>query len=173
MAKEKHRNIKGSSTHNPYGLKLGLSNSDEGARDRGKKGFGPFLERLSGSARNLTLDPLLQWWREFNSQTKISLKILRLRSGMFLLKRCLSQGKYCLISQEDPFYALQRSTEKKPAQIYLTYQHPEFENREDHQSISLIFLFQMPHTCFVEKSSHKTKTIILMHCSRPTREKWD
>ncbi|WAR54616.1 hypothetical protein PtB15_4B233 [Puccinia triticina] len=42
----------------------------------------------------------------------------------------LSQGKSCLTNQESLLYVLEQSTDKKPVQIDLTYQHPDLDDDE-------------------------------------------
>ncbi|EFP80566.2 alphaK I4 [Puccinia graminis f. sp. tritici CRL 75-36-700-3] len=84
---------------------------------------------------NFFYDLLEKLWDVFSKElpTKTSIKQLPPDVANFV---SLSQGKSCLTNPESLLFVLEKSTDKKPVQIDLTYQHPDPEVQEEYEDSS-------------------------------------
>ncbi|EFP79068.2 alphaK I7 [Puccinia graminis f. sp. tritici CRL 75-36-700-3] len=84
---------------------------------------------------NLFYDLLKKLWDVFSKElpTKTSIKQLPPDVTNFV---SLSQGKSRLTNPESLLFVLEKSTNKKPVQIDLTYQHPDPEVQEEYEDSS-------------------------------------
>ncbi|PLW08668.1 hypothetical protein PCASD_24948 [Puccinia coronata f. sp. avenae] len=118
--------------------------------------------RVNLCNKNLFDDLLQQLWNIFSREIPIKTSIKNLPPYVdYYLS--LSQGKSCLTNQETLVHVLEKSTNKKPVQINLTYQHPTFHD-SDHNVPSSNEDFPL-----IKSTSQSKRRPVTIHCSPDTK----